>query len=84
MARYCEELGVPYTLIPSEIHHIIFDVRKEKNPCSMCAKMRRGALHNAMKERGITKIALGHHYDDAVETLFMSLILRGGYPASSQ
>ena len=43
----------------------------------MCAKMRRGALHNAMKERGITKIALGHHYDDAVETLFMSLIFEG-------
>ena len=64
-------------MIPSEIHHIIFDVRKEKNPCSMCAKMRRGALHNAMKERGITKIALGHHYDDAVETLFMSLIFEG-------
>ena len=77
IANYCEELGVPYTLIPSEIHHIIFDVRKEKNPCSMCAKMRRGALHNAMKERGITKIALGHHYDDAVETLFMSLIFEG-------
>ena len=77
VARYCEELGVPYTLITSEIHHIIFDVRKEKNPCSMCAKMRRGALHNAMKERGITKIALGHHYDDAVETLFMSLIFEG-------
>ena len=77
VAKYCEELGVPYTLIPSEIHHIIFDVRKEKNPCSMCAKMRRGALHNAMKERGIAKIALGHHYDDAVETLFMSLIFEG-------
>ena len=77
VAKYCEELGVPYTLIPSEIHHIIFDVRKEKNPCSMCAKMRRGALHNAMKEWGITKIALGHHYDDAVETLFMSLIFEG-------
>lgn len=77
VARYCQKLGVPYTLIPSEIHHIIFDVRKEKNPCSMCAKMRRGALHNAMKERGITKIALGHHYDDAVETLFISLIFEG-------
>ena len=77
VARYCQELGVPYTLIPSEIHHIIFDVRKEKNPCSMCAKMRRGALHNAMKERGITKIALGHHYDDAVETFFLSLFYEG-------
>ena len=65
----CRELDVPFTLLHSEIHHIIFDLRKEKNPCSMCAKMRRGALHNALREHGITKIALGHHFDDAVETL---------------
>ena len=77
VAQFCQELDVPYTLLPSEIHHIIFDLRKEKNPCSMCAKMRRGALHNAMQQRGIHKIALGHHYDDAVETLFMSLIFEG-------
>ena len=77
IARFCQELKVPYTILNSEIHHIIFDVRREKNPCSMCAKMRRGALHNAMKERGLTKIALGHHYDDAIETLFMSLIFEG-------
>lgn len=77
VAGYCRELGVPYTLIPSEIHHIIFDLRKEKNPCSMCAKMRRGALHNAILERGITKIALGHHFDDAVETFFLSLFYEG-------
>ena len=55
----------------------IFDLRKEKNPCSMCAKMRRGALHSALQERGLNKIALGHHYDDAVETFFMSLIFEG-------
>ena len=77
VAEYCKQLDVPYTLIESEIHHVIFDLRKEKNPCSMCAKMRRGALHNAMQERGITKIALGHHYDDAIETFFMSLIFEG-------
>ena len=70
IAAYCEKIGVPFTLIPSEIHHVIFDIRKEKNPCSMCAKMRRGALHNALVERGIHKIALGHHFDDAVETFF--------------
>ena len=64
----CRELEVPYTILTSEIQHIIFDLRKEKNPCSMCAKMRRGALHAALGERGISKIALGHHYDDAVET----------------
>ena len=74
---YCREIGVPFTLLHSEIHHIIFDLRKEKNPCSMCAKMRRGALHNAMAERGVKKIALGHHFDDAVETFFLSLFYEG-------
>lgn len=69
----CRELDVPFTLLHSEIHHIIFDLRKEKNPCSMCAKMRRGALHNALMDHGIHKIALGHHFDDAVETFFLSL-----------
>ena len=69
----CRELDVPFTLLHSEIHHIIFDLRKEKNPCSMCAKMRRGALHNAMKERGITKIALGHHLSDVLETTLLGL-----------
>ena len=77
IAAYCEKIGVPFTLIPSEIHHVIFDIRKEKNPCSMCAKMRRGALHNALVERGIHKIALGHHFDDAVETFFLSLFYEG-------
>ncbi len=77
IAAFCKELEVPYTMLQSEIHHIIFDLRREKNPCSMCAKMRRGALHNALKERGLNKIALGHHYDDAVETFFMSLIFEG-------
>ena len=77
VAELCRQLDVPYTILESEVQHIIFDLRKEKNPCSMCAKMRRGALHNAMQERGIHKIALGHHYDDAVETFFMSLIFEG-------
>lgn len=77
VAAYCESIGVPYHLIPSEIMHIIFDLRKEKNPCSMCAKMRRGALHNAILDAGITKIALGHHFDDAVETFFLSLFYEG-------
>ena len=77
VADLCRDLDVPFTLLPSEIHHIIFDLRKEKNPCSMCAKMRRGALHNALKEHGISKIALGHHFDDAVETFFLSLFYEG-------
>ena len=77
VAELCQKLDVPYTCLHTEIGPIIFDVRKEKNPCSMCAKMRRGALHDAMLERGITKIALGHHYDDAVETFLLSLFYEG-------
>lgn len=73
----CAELDVPYTVIKTEIAPIIFDYRREKNPCSMCAKMRRGALNQAILERGCNKLALGHHYDDAVETFLMSLIYEG-------
>ena len=77
VAELCHRLHVPYTIIKTDIGPLIFDIRQEKNPCSMCAKMRRGALHNAMAERGITKIALGHHYDDAVETFLLSLFYEG-------
>lgn len=73
----CQKLGVPYTCRHTQIGPIIFDVRREKNPCSMCAKMRRGALNELALERGCRKIALGHHYDDAVETFLMSLIYEG-------
>ena len=77
MAELCDKLDVKYNLIHTEIGPIIFDHRKEKNPCSMCAKMRRGALNQAILERGMNKLALGHHYDDAVETFMMSLIYEG-------
>lgn len=73
----CLELDVPYTIVKTEIGPIIFDYRKEKNPCSMCAKMRRGALNQALLDRNLTKLALGHHYDDAVETFLMSLLYEG-------
>ena len=73
----CEKLNVPYTVVKTEIGPVIFDYRKEKNPCSMCAKMRRGALNQALLERGLNKLALGHHYDDAVETFFMNLMFEG-------
>ena len=73
----CERLEVPYHRIMTQIGPIIFDYRKEKNPCSLCAKMRRGALGKAITEAGIYKIALGHHRDDAVETFLMSLIYEG-------
>ena len=74
---FCDKLDVPYTLVKTQIGPIIFDHRKEKNPCSMCAKMRRGALNQAILDRGIRKLALGHHFDDAVETFVMSLIYEG-------
>ena len=73
----CDRLQVPYTVVPTQLGPINFAHRKEKNPCSMCAKMRRGALKQAILDRGIRKIALGHHYDDAVETFLMSLIYEG-------
>lgn len=73
----CEELGIHYTCLKTDIKEIVFDVRKEDNPCSLCAKMRRGALNDAIRERGITKLALGHHFDDAVETFMMSLLFEG-------
>ena len=77
IARLCEEIEVPYTVIETEIAHIIFDVRKETNPCALCAKMRRGALNDAAKDAGCNKVALGHHREDAIETLLMSLIFEG-------
>ncbi|MGI6029562.1 MAG: tRNA lysidine(34) synthetase [Candidatus Heteroscillospira sp.] len=73
----CRRWEIPYTVIQTDIKEIVFDVRKEENPCSLCSKMRRGGLNNAMKEHGCNKLALGHHYDDAVETFMMSLFYEG-------
>ena len=73
----CQELDVPYTVVETQIAPIIFDYRKEKNPCSMCSKMRRGALNQALQDRELNKVALGHHFDDAVETFMMSLLFEG-------
>ena len=75
--KLCSELGVEYHIIPTQISKIIFDVRKEKNPCSLCAKMRRGALYNSAKELGCTSVALGHHFDDVVETFMLNLFFEG-------
>ncbi|HAG13196.1 MAG TPA: tRNA 2-thiocytidine(32) synthetase TtcA [Ruminococcus sp.] len=76
-AAFCQELGIPYHVIPTEIGKIVFDVRKEAHPCSLCAKMRRGALHDQAKELGCNKLALGHHNDDAIETFMMNLFIEG-------
>lgn len=73
----CREIEVPYTLVKTDIREIVFDVRKEDNPCSLCAKMRRGALNDVLNARGLNKLALGHHFDDAIETFLMSLLFEG-------
>ena len=75
--RFCEERGIEYTCVKTDIKEVVFDVRQEDNPCSLCAKMRRGALNNTLRERGMNKLALGHHFDDAVETFMMSLLFEG-------
>lgn len=75
--EFTERIGVEYIITKTDIAKIIFDVRKESNPCSLCAKMRRGSLHAAAVEAGCNKVALGHHYDDAIETFMMNLFFEG-------
>ena len=75
--KLCGEMGVEYIIRRTQLWELIFEVRKEENPCSLCARMRRGILHDEAKNAGCNKIALGHHLDDAVETFYMNL-LKGG------
>ncbi len=75
--KLCDEIDVQYIVKRTQISQIIFDERKEKNPCALCAKMRRGALIDLCKEAGADKLALGHHRDDAEETLLMSMLYEG-------
>ena len=75
--RYCDELGVEYIVKPTNIAEVIFDYRKEENPCSLCAKMRRGALNDLALETGCQRVALGHHNDDVLETFMLSLLYEG-------
>lgn len=77
VAALCEKTDVPYHIERTDIREIIFDIRKEKNPCSLCANMRRGAVNEAALKLGCKKVALGHHYDDVVETFYMNLIYEG-------
>ena len=75
--KMCDELEVPFHIVKTDIAQVVFEERKEKNPCSLCSKMKKGALHDAMIELGINKLAFGHHADDAIETLFLSMLYEG-------
>lgn len=74
---FCESVGVEFHIIPSNVFEVIFEVRKEKNPCSLCANLRRGILNSSAKELGCNKVALGHHKDDLIETFLLSLFFEG-------
>ncbi len=77
LVKFCEELGVRYIIEKTDIGDVVFNVRKESNPCSLCAKMRKGALNTVAIREGCNKIALGHHADDFIETFLLSLFYEG-------
>lgn len=77
LGGFCDELAVPLTIKKTQIAQIVFEERREKSPCSLCAKMRRGALADLTRELGSTKLALGHHADDLIETFLLSLLYEG-------
>lgn len=75
----CRDMGIDYHIVSTQIGDILFDIRKEKNPCSLCAKLRKGALNEKALEIGANKIAYAHHKDDLIETMMMSLIYEGRF-----
>ena len=77
VAELCEKHGIKYHIEKTQIYEVVFEARKESNPCSLCSKMRRGVLHETAKRLGATKIALGHHNDDVVETFMLNLFYEG-------
>ena len=79
VTKLCNELDVPYTVVETDIAEIVFEQRKESNPCSLCAKLRKGAFNNKAKEIGCNKKAYAHHYDDVIETMLMSLLYEGRF-----
>ena len=79
ITEFCKDLDVEYVIVKTDIAQIVFEERKEKSPCSLCAKMRKGALNDAMKAKAVNKIAYAHHKDDVVDTMMMSLIYEGRF-----
>lgn len=83
VVQLCEELNIPYKIVKTDIAHILFEERKESNPCSLCAKMRKGALNEAVKAMGCNKVAYAHHKDDIIETMLLSLLFEGRFHSFS-
>ncbi|MDO4291983.1 MAG: ATP-binding protein [Eubacteriales bacterium] len=79
ISALCDRLEVPYTVVPTQISQIVFEKRQESNPCALCAKLRKGALNDAVRALGCNKVAYAHHKDDAVETMLLSLIYEGRF-----
>jgi len=79
VAKLCDELDVRYTIVETDIAEILFEHRKENNPCSLCAKLRKGAFNIKAKELGCNKKAYAHHFDDVIETMLMSLLYEGRF-----
>ena len=79
VSKLCHDLDVPYHIVNTEIAKILFEERNEKPTCSLCAKMRKGALNQAIKELGCNKVAYAHHMDDVIETAFLSMIFEGRF-----
>ena len=75
--EFCRRINVKFVVQKTDIAKIVFDIRKESNPCSLCAKLRRGSLHSAAQDENCNKVALGHHFDDAVETFMMNMFFEG-------
>lgn len=79
VSALCESLGIRHEIVSTQIGAVVFEARREKNPCSLCAKMRKGALYTAVKEMGCNKVAYAHHRDDLIETMLLSLIYEGRF-----
>ncbi|MTD42287.1 tRNA 2-thiocytidine(32) synthetase TtcA [Erwinia sp. CPCC 100877] len=77
LQEFTASLGYELEVVPTNIAQVVFDIREERSPCSLCAKLRRGILYNRAKELGCNKVALGHHLDDAIETYFMNFLFHG-------
>lgn len=77
VGELCEKIGVEYIIEKTDIAEVVFHIRKESNPCSLCAKMRRGGVNDLAVKNGCNKVALGHHNEDVLETFFLSLFYEG-------